>query len=154
MKNPFHTCLLLLLALGSASMLGAQEKSAVAWNLSLSQSGLSVGDEVDVVITARIAPDWIVYSTDFKADIGPQPTQVLFAPSDSWQVVGPVISVQPKRKKDRTWDIEFGYFEEHAEFRQKIRILKKDVAITVRIKGQLCNEREGICTLYEEKLAR
>ena len=129
----------------------AQEKSAAEWSVALSKPAAAAGDVVEVIITARLPHGWIAYSSDFKADLGPQPTQLTLDPSDAFQLVGEIISVKSKRKKDRTWDTEFGYFEDRAEFRQKIKILKpRSAGVTVRIKGQLCNESDGTCTLIDE----
>lgn len=130
----------------------AEEKSP-HWTLELSKPSPAVGEEIEVILTAQLPRGWILYSSDFTAEIGPQPTQFLFSASDSYGVVGPVASIKPKRKKDKTWDTELGYFEERAEFRQKIKVLKPGFAITGRIKGQLCNETDGTCSLFEEKFS-
>lgn len=138
-----------------AATLVAQPASKPAqWSIALSQPAAAVGEEIDVIVTARVAAHWIVYSSDFKAEIGPQPTQVIFDPSDAFRPIGEVTSVNPRRKKDQTWDTEFGYFEGRAEFRQKIKVLKAGFVVTGRIKGQLCNERDGTCTLFDEKFGR
>ncbi len=138
---------LLVFAPGAA----AQESKTTQWSVAFSKPAAAVGEEIEVIITARIAPHWIVYSSDFKAEIGPQPTQFLFDATDTFRPLGEITSVNPKRKKDKTWDTEFGYFEERAEFRQKIKVLKAGAVVTGRIKGQLCNERDGTCTLFDEK---
>lgn len=155
MNTPVRVALVFLaLLFVSVSPLGAQEAQAAQWSVALSNPSAAVGDEIEVILTARIAPHWIVYSSDFKADLGPQPTRFLFDPADSFRPLGDIVSVNPKRKKDPTWETEFGYFEERAEFRQKIKVLKPSPTITGVIKGQLCNERDGTCTLFEEKFSR
>src|SRR4051812_2822453 len=89
----------------------ASEATPVQWSFTLAHPA-GPGEEVDLIITARIAPDWIVYSSDFKADLGPQPTRIALGASDTFQPVGDLTSVSPKRKKDPTWDTVFGYFEQ------------------------------------------
>jgi len=128
----------------------AEETREIKWHFALSAAA-SKGDVIDAVLTAPIPAGSLVYSSDFKADIGPQPTVLLFEPNDSFELVGAVVSVGAKRKKDRTWDTELGYFEGRAELRQKIRVIKASPIITGRISGQLCNETEGTCVLFEEK---
>lgn len=126
----------------------ASETAPVQWTFALARPA-AIGEEVDLIITARIAPDWIVYSSDFKADLGPQPTRLVLGASDTFQPIGDLTSVSPKRKKDPTWDTEFGYFEQRAEFRQRIKVLKPALALTGQIRGQLCNEHNGTCTLFD-----
>jgi hypothetical protein len=155
MKPPSRTLWMHLALLATLALsLRAQEPKATQWTVALSEPSPAIGREVEVIVTARIAPHWIVYSTDFKAELGPQPTQVIFDLDGSFELVGGIVSVAPKRKKDATWDVEFGYFETRAEFRQRIKVLKAGPVIAGRIKGQLCNERDGTCTLFEEKFGR
>jgi uncharacterized protein (DUF58 family) len=146
--------LLTLLMVSSVFVVASSDPKAVQWSLALSKSDAAAGEEIEVIVSARIAPHWIVYASDFKADLGPQPTQVVLEAGDGFRLIGEIVSVNPKRKKDPTWATEFGYFEERAEFRQKIKVIKSDVAVTARIKGQLCNERDGTCTLFEEVVGR
>lgn len=155
MKMPMRVLALLLVAVTAiAAPAFAQEKSVTRWSVTLSQSAPKVGDEIEVIFRATINPGWIVYASDFKADLGPQPTQFLFDDTKAFKTVGEIISVNPQRKKDKTWDTEYAYFEQQAEFRQKIRVLEASVVVAGRIKGQLCNERDGTCTLFEEKFSR
>jgi Disulphide bond corrector protein DsbC len=150
MKQFVRVTLVALVVLLVASFVVAQEKSAALWSATLSKPAPAVGEEIELVLTARLAPGWIVYSSDFQAEIGPQPTQIVLARTDAFVAVGPLVSVRPKRKRDKTWDIDLGYFEQRAEFRQKIRILKKDFAVAGSVKGQFCSESDGTCSLFEE----
>jgi thiol:disulfide interchange protein DsbD len=149
MKILVRLTLVLLCVLPIASFALAADRPVV-WQVALVPATPAVGTEAELVITARIAPEWVVYSSEFKADFGPQPTQFSFGSSDSFRLVGELTPVNPKHKRDKTWDTEFTYFETRAEFRQKIVVLKEAVAVGGRIKGQLCNERDGTCTLFEE----
>lgn len=126
-----------------------REASPVQWTFALARPA-AVGEEVEIIITAQIAPHWIVYSSDFKAELGPQPTRLVLEAADAFRPVGEFSSVGAQRKKDKTWDTEFGYFERRAEFRQKVKILQPAPVIAGRITGQLCNERDGTCTLFEQ----
>jgi thiol:disulfide interchange protein DsbD len=149
MKFFVRSTLVSLCAVAAAAFALAGDRPVV-WQVALVPAAPAVGTEAEVVISARIAPAWIVYASDFKADVGPQPTQFSFVPSESFRLVGELTSVNPKHKRDKTWDTEFTYFETRAEFRQKITVVKSGLAIAGRIKGQLCNEHDGTCTLFEE----
>ncbi len=110
---------------------------------------LEVGDELDLVFTARLDKEWLLYSSDFKGDVGPQPTAIYFEPDDSFETLGDVKPITPKRKKDRVSETEISYFTQKAEFRQRIRLLKPEYHITGVIKGQLCSEKKGVCVPFE-----
>ena len=130
----------------------AAEEPALAWHARLSTAAPAAGDTVELVVTADLAPHALVYSSDFKSDIGPQPTTLDLAGSEGLEAVGPVRSIAAKRKTDKTWDIELGYFETRAELRQTVRIVRPDFVLRGRIAGQLCDEREGTCTLFSESI--
>src|SRR6186713_690396 len=99
----------------------AAEDPALVWHSQLSATAPLVGDTVEVVVTAALPVHALVYSSDFKSDIGPQPTTLDLGGSEGIAAVGPVRSIAAKRKTDKTWDIELGYFETRAELRQTVR---------------------------------
>lgn len=145
--------ILLLVSIVFLSELSTHAAEApVRWSVALSKAAPKVGEEIELIVTAEIAPKWIVYSSEFKADLGPQPTDFVFAASDSFRPVGPLVPVAPRRGKDKTWETEYTYFSERAEFRQKVKVLAPKLGGEVQIKGQLCNERDGTCTLFKETL--
>jgi hypothetical protein len=147
MKNSFQ--FLVLFAILLLSSVHAEETSALRWRFELAPVARA-NDTAELILIADIDPHSLVYSSDFKSDIGPQPTAINFSKSEGIEPVGPIVSVEPKRKKDKTWDIELGYFETRAEFRQKIKILRKEYLVRGTIAGQLCNEAEGTCTLFTQ----
>lgn len=136
--------------LGSVAAFAAE--APVRWSVTLSKAGPAVGEEIEIVVSAQIAPHWIVYSNDFKAEIGPQPTEFSFGSEGSFQAIGPVIPIDAKRGKDKAWETDYTYFSERGVFRQKVKVLATPVHGELFIKGQLCNERDGTCTLFKETL--
>ena len=147
MKNTFQ--FLFLLAILSLASVRAEESNALRWRFELAPVTGS-DDTAELSLIADIDLHSLVYSSDFKSDIGPQPTAIDFSKSEGVEAVGPVVSIGPKRKKDKTWDIELGYFQTRAEFRQKVKILRKHYIVRGTIAGQLCNEAEGTCTLFTQ----
>jgi hypothetical protein len=138
-----------LLALCFAPAHASAAEPPVTWSVAPAQTP-TVGGEIELVITARIAPRWIVYASDFKAEIGPQPTEFHFSPHVAFQPIGKPVSIGAKAGRDKTWEVDYGYFSERAEFRQRVKVLALPLRGSVRIKGQLCNERDGSCTLLNE----
>lgn len=146
----------LVFALTSARPYQTPDDQPVArWTFTTSPSGikenlLESGDQIDLIFTATLDKDWLVYSSDFKADMGPQPTTFEFMPDDTFEFVGSVEPIAPKRKKDKTWDTEVSYFTPKAEFRQRIRVLKPDYGVRGIIRGQYCSEKKGLCVPFEQ----
>jgi thiol:disulfide interchange protein DsbD len=129
----------------------AQESSDISkWNVSVSNKNAKAGDEVELIFSASIDKNWKLYSSDFKNDIGPIPTEFKFAETDSYRLVGAIKPVQPKKTTDPTWDVAYTYFTEKAEFRQKIKVSKNGFNVKGTIKGLLCSNADGLCIPFEE----
>jgi len=143
--------LLLFLALGGLAR--AADRSELVWHGQLAPASPRPGDTAELIVAAELPPHALVYSSDFKSDIGPQPTVLDLAGSEGIELIGPVRSVEAKRKHDKTWDIELGYFEARAELRQTVRIVRPDFVLRGKVAGQLCDEKEGTCTLFTERLS-
>ena len=143
--------LLLFLALGVLAR--ADDRSVLAWHSQLSATSPQPGDTVELIVAAELPAHAVVYSSDFKSDIGPQPTVLDLTGSEGIELVGPLRSIEAKRKRDKTWDIELGYFETRAELRQTVRIMRADFVLRGKVAGQLCDEKEGTCTLFEQAIA-
>ncbi|KAA9349595.1 protein-disulfide reductase DsbD domain-containing protein [Larkinella humicola] len=116
----------------------------------LAPAELEPGDEIDLIFTATLDPEWLVYSSDFSADAGPPPTTFEIIPDDSFETVGGIRSVDPRRKKDRTGGVEVSYFESKAEFRQRIRVLSPDYIVKGVIRGRYCSEKKGLSLPFEQ----
>lgn len=154
MKILLRLTLALLLLLTVTSVVLAQTKKAAAtWTFALSKPSPVAGDEVEIVLSAKLAPGWSLYASDFQAEIGPQPTRVVLTPNDAFSPVGSLRSVGAKRKRDRTWDLDLGYFEERAGLRQTIRVLRPGLVIAGEIRGQLCSGSDGTCELMTERFS-
>jgi thiol:disulfide interchange protein DsbD len=108
------------------------------------------GDTVELVFTAEIAAGWILYSSDFSAEIGPRPARFKLDPTPGVEVVGGLRAVKSLRRKDETWKAEYAYFEQRAEFRQQVKLTAPVKAIAGRIDGQTCFEESGLCELFQK----
>jgi thiol:disulfide interchange protein DsbD len=108
------------------------------------------GDEIELVVRATIAEGWYLYANDFDASLGPMVTAIAFEPNGTYELVGGLVPVGAKRKHDEVWDGEISYFERQGEFRQRVRILKANFSAKARLKGQVCSDASGRCTLVNE----
>jgi thiol:disulfide interchange protein DsbD len=108
------------------------------------------GDTIELVFTADIASGWILYSSDFSVDIGPRPARFSFEPTTGLELIEGVRAIKSLRRKDKTWNAAYAYFEGRAEFRQKAKLTAPIKRIAGRIDGQTCFEESGLCTLFRE----
>ncbi|MBB6002708.1 sulfite exporter TauE/SafE family protein [Arcicella rosea] len=73
------------------------------------------------------------------------------AENGSFEYDGKITPVSPLKKLDKNWGFEVTYFKDKAEFRTKVRIVEHALDIFGGIKGQLCNDKKGICIPFEQK---
>ena len=121
------------------------------WTISASPQTANAGDEVELRFVAEIPDGSIVYSSDFTAPLGPRPARFTFEANDAVELVGGVKAIGPQRRKDKTFGVEYSYFPERAEFVQKARLRRDDATLKGRINGQTCEEKSGVCSLFEER---
>ncbi|WP_421874472.1 protein-disulfide reductase DsbD family protein [Marinoscillum sp.] len=128
----------------------AQVLEPASWNVSLSNKTPEVGEEVTVTFDVRIDPNWYLYSTDFDPDLGPMVTEFEFTPHESFELVGEVVPVNPKRKYDSLWEGEVSIFYEKAQFKQKVRILDPSYQINGTYSYQVCTDVDGKCIPFDD----
>ena len=134
----------------AGGVLGQDLKDISRWKVSLSKSGAKPGDQLEVVFSADINKNWKLYSSDFKGDIGPLPTEFAFHPNNGYQLMGDIRPVKPLKAVDPTWDKAYTYFVDKAEFRQTIRLAKAGGKVSGTIKGLLCSNADGLCVPFKE----
>ena len=133
------------------SSIHAQEADEIIkWEFSSNKKNSSTQDIVDLVFTGTLQKGWILYSSDFTADIGPQPTVFTFTDSANISLIGTIIPQTALRKKDKTWGTELRYFTDKAIFRAKVLLRKTGSPVKGIITGQLCSNKEGICIPFQK----
>ena len=118
MKKIFS--LLSLLLLFTASF--AQIHEPVKWSTSVEKISET---EFNLVATATIETNWHLYSQNVPED-GPIPTNFVFEPSDSYEIVGEVSEEEGHTVDDPIFNMKIKYFEIKAVFKQKIKLLTEE----------------------------
>jgi thiol:disulfide interchange protein DsbD len=144
------TPVILAAATDSTPQSGASQSDTLRWTVQVTPTHPQPGDTVELVFTADIASGWILYSSDFSADIGPRPARFSFESTPGLELVDGVRAVKPLRRTDKTWKAEYAYFERRAEFRQKVKLTAPVTTIAGRIDGQTCFEENGLCQLFRK----
>ncbi len=122
--------------------------------IAITPSGsFQVGDEVELVFKATIDKNWYVYSVGFDAECGPIPMSVTLESHTSFEPVGKLLAIGDDAKHDKIFDCDVRIFIGTGEFRQKIRILSKELKLAGTYEGQVCSEVEGKCVLFDGDLS-
>ncbi len=122
----------------------------ISWEIELSNENPAVGDEVEIRFNSTIDDTWYLYSSDFDPDLGPMVTEFFFEENDTYERVGEIIPVNPKKKFDSLWMGEYTYFSEKGQFIQKVKILKEDFSITGNYTYQVCSDIDGKCIPFDD----
>ena len=139
------SALLLLLLLTAVASAFAQVRTTTTWSFDASQKEVKVGDEIELIFKVEVIDNWYIYSSDLDEDVGPLPTEVSFEEHSSFEAIGPLVPVEPKKKYDDIWEAEVTYFDKRGEFRQKIKVLSPDLKIQGILDFQTCTDVNGQC---------
>lgn len=137
-----------LTALSATAQNGLGPSDALQWTTRLERGAGT--DELTLVLEASIAEGYIVYGSDFTAELGPRPSRLRLDAGAPVQADGGLASVASKRRKDKNLGTEYSYFEGRAEYRQRLRRTATSGTVSGRIEGQTCFETDGTCTLFRQ----
>ncbi|MCH7512813.1 MAG: thioredoxin family protein [Bacteroidetes bacterium] len=120
------------------------------WKVSLSPEDYKPGDEIEVVFNIAIDDNWYLFSSDFDPEVGPMVTEFDFESDESYELLGGIEAINPKKKYDEIFEGEYTYFRKHGEFRQKIKVLKVPLTVTGSYAYQVCTDIDGKCIPFDE----
>ncbi|PKQ68601.1 protein-disulfide reductase DsbD family protein [Raineya orbicola] len=118
--------------------------NCATWQVEASPKEAKIGDVVTISFFVTPKPDWYVYSSDFEEG-GPQVTKFKFEPNSSYALVGNLEAINSEKKYDNVFEMEVRFFKKKGEFRQKVKILKKDFKLAGTIEYQTCSDKTGQC---------
>lgn len=132
-------------------------KPKATFNYKLSKEKITVGEDLELIFTAKIDESWHLYGSDFdesnfNVKPGPTPTSIEWKELKDFKLVGKLRPIKPKTKVDEVWEGKLSYFEHDAEFRQTIKILVENPIIAGTVQFQTCQE-SGSCKQGEFEFA-
>ena len=131
---------LLFLTLITAYTTFAQLVDPVKWSYRVEQKG----QEATLIFKATVDKGWHVYS-QFIPDGGPIPTSFTFTPDNNYSLIGKVTEPKGEEIFDSNFDMKLKYFENTAEFKQKIKLnSSKAIKIKGVVESMACNDKN--CT--------
>lgn len=108
----------------------AQVLDPVKWSTSVEK----ISDtEYDLVAKATIEMGWHLYSQDVPED-GPIPTAFVYEANDDLKVIGNTLEEEGRTVDDPVFNMRIKFFEDNAEFRQRIEVLNEELSI---VKGEV-----------------
>ncbi|MFD2248439.1 protein-disulfide reductase DsbD family protein [Pontibacter ruber] len=143
--------LLTLLLFVVAVTAHAQVLKPATWSYDVSKKEVAVGEEVELIFNVRIDKDWYLYSSDFDPELGPMVTEFKFAKHPSYELVGKIKPIKPKKKYDDLWGGEYTYFVGTAQFRQKIKVLQPTLQVKGSYEYQVCTDIDGKCIPFDDE---
>lgn len=148
MKKTISPIIFLLLA---SFVSFGQILKPTTWSFDTKSGEVEVGETINLEFNATIDKNWYLYSSDFDPDLGPIITEISLEPNDSYELVGGLTPIHPKKKYDDIWEGDVTYFKEKGQFIQKVKILKPAAKIAGSISFQTCTEVDGRCVNGKEK---
>ncbi len=119
----------------------------------LSRPAAKVGQEVELVVNARIDDKWHLYATDFSEDVGPVVFTLKFVPSPAYALVGKAESVKSHHQQDEVFKGEVAFWEKTGQIRQRIKVLQPGpLTIKADADYQSCTDVDGRCVPGNESL--
>jgi thiol:disulfide interchange protein len=138
--------LVMFLALTVTSF--AQILEPAKWSWEASKKSVKVGDEIELIFKVEIEDNWHTYANDFDPECGPLLTKIEFKPDASFKLVGPLKAVNAKVHHEEVFGCDTKVFEGRGEFRQKIKVLSKDLKLSGDYDGQSCTDA-GKCVPFD-----
>ena len=152
MKN-FRILSVLLLWLGLVASVAAQIITPTHLSTTLSKPTAKVGDEVELIINARIDDKWHLYASDFSDEVGPVVFTMKFKPSPAYALVGKLQSIKSHHEQDEVFKGEVAFWEKTGQLRQRIKVLQAGpLTIAADADYQSCTSVDGKCVQGSETL--
>ena len=139
---------LILLLLGASFWCSSQVIKPIKWHQSI-----SVSDDqttAQIIFTAKIDPDWYLYSSDFDPELGPNVTTFVFTPDKSFERLGSVQPQAPSSAYDSIFMGTYTYFKKTGTFIQNIQLNKPNYLIKGFYSYQVCSDATGLCIPFED----
>ena len=143
----------MLLWLGLTGSAAAQILVPTHLSTALSKPSAKVGEEVDLIINARIDDKWHLYSSDFSDEVGPVVFTLKFKPSPAYKVVGKLQAIKSHHEQDDVFKGEVAFWEKTGQMRQRIKLLQPGpLTISADADYQSCTTVDGKCVPGNETL--
>lgn len=142
MRNIFLYFLLVSLTWTTAK---AQVLEPVKWSTSVEK----ISDtEYDLISKATIDRGWHLYSQEVPED-GPIPTTFIYDTGKDAELIGNTTEEEGRTVNDPVFNMRIKYFDDSAEFRQRINVLNKELSIVNgEVEFMVCDDMRCLPPAY------
>jgi len=130
-----------------STALSAQILNPATWQCLVSNKKIHKGDIVELIFTVKLDANWHLFSHIQAYELGPLPTTFEFEPHNSYKLMGDMVAIGSIKQYDSIFDVSVNYFENRAEFRQKIKLLSENPNISGTYEYQVCSLIDGKCIM-------
>ncbi|WP_299275481.1 protein-disulfide reductase DsbD domain-containing protein [uncultured Psychroserpens sp.] len=117
----------------------AQIFEPVSWETSVEKIS---DDEYDLIATATIDSGWHLYSQSVPED-GPIPTTFKYKTNANFELIGKTIEEEGHTIDDPVFQMVIKFFEDKAEFRQRIKVLNEELSIVEgEVEFMVCDDEK------------
>ncbi len=116
----------------------SQIETPVSWRFSSEKISTT---NATLVITAKVAPGWHIYSTNIPEG-GPIPTSFKFNKSADYSLVGKLIEAKPESAFDKNFGMQISWHSGLVEFKQKIKLNSSATTVTGVLEFMVCNDQK------------
>ena len=146
--NNLRILFALLLWLGLGAPAPAQILTPTHLRTALSKPTARVGEELELLINARIDDKWHLYASDFSDEVGPVVFTLKFKPSPAYTLVGKLQSIKSHHEQDDVFKGEVAFWEKTGQLRQRIKVLQAGpLSISAEADYQTCTTVDGKCVI-------
>ncbi len=108
----------------------------VSWKTSIEKIS---EEESYLVATATIDNGWHLYGQEIPSG-GPRPTIFTFQSNDGYELIGKTSEEEGITEDDKIFKMKIKYFSFKATFKQKVKLLKKDIKIDAQVQFMVCDD--------------
>lgn len=136
----------LLIAVTAVSGAFAQIFDPVDWSFKAERISET---EAELIFTASIESGWHLYAQEIDGD-GPIPTSFTFQELGGAELVGEVSEGEGHKEMDENFGMELKYFEDQADFVQRVKISNSATSISGELEFMVCNNERCLPPDYLE----
>ena len=125
----------------------AQVEIPTKWTVKVNPVTSKVGDEVEVILSAKIEKGWKMYAAEMDPEIGPIVLEFKFKDLKDVQLIGkPKPSRAAKKLREDAWEMNeseqvfVDVFYDHIDYKQKVKITGSNPGLTVDLFFQSCED--------------
>ena len=98
--------------------------------------------------TGNIAPGYVIYGSNFEANLGPNPTRLRLEAKEGVTANSKLESVGTKTGTDKAFKTPYTYFQGQAKLSQVVAVAPGVTHVAGTLRGQTCYETDGTCALF------